>query len=140
MDFAPFLTVAAAMNNLEGEPSLGVVVVTGLVIVFSVLILLYLIITLEGVIFSSIDKKKAEKVQAAKAQNATPAPKAPAVQPAAKAPVVEAGIPGEVVAAIVASIACMDGGNRYTLRSLKRVKTGRNAWAQAGVASSTDPL
>ncbi|WP_367925999.1 OadG family transporter subunit [uncultured Ruthenibacterium sp.] len=138
MDFAPLLTVAAAMNNLEGEPSVGVVVVTGLVLVFGVLILLYLIITLEGVIFSSIDKKKAEKT--AKAKNAAPVEKAPVVQPIAKAPVVEAGIPEEVVAAIVASIACMDGGNRYTLRSLKRVKTGRNAWAQAGVASYTDPF
>ena len=57
------------------------------------------------------------------------------LQPAVKAPVVEEGIPGEVVAAIAASLACMDGGSRYTLRSLKRVKTGRNAWAQAGVAS-----
>lgn len=140
MDFAPLLTVAAAMNNLEGEPTLGVLVVTGLVLVFGVLILLYLIIALEGVIFSSIDRKKAEKAKAAKAQSAASAPKAPAVQPAVKAPVVEEGIPGEVVAAIAASLACMDGGSRYTLRSLKRVKTGRNAWAQAGVASYTDPF
>lgn len=139
MDLSSLLSVAAAMNNIEGEPSWETVVITGLVLVFCVLVLLYLLITLEGVIFSSIENKK----KAALAEKAAPAPAAPtaiAPQQAAKAPVIEKGIPGEAVAAITAALACMDGGSGYTLRSLKRAKTGRSAWSQAGVVSYTEPF
>ena len=49
------------------------------------------------------------------------------------------GIPAEVVAAIAAAVACMDGG-RYTLRSVVRKREGRSAWNMAGVIASTDPF
>lgn len=66
---------------------------------------------------------------------------APVKAAAPKAPVVEAGIPGEVVAAIAAAVACMDGGERYTLRSVKRTRvSGRSAWGQAGVVAYTEPF
>ena len=101
------------------------------------MVLLYLLITFEGVIFTSIDKKKGSKKAPAKAPAAAPQ----AVKPApAPAPVVEAGIPGEVVAAIAAALACMEGGSRYAVRSISRAKTGRSAWGQAGVVSYTEPF
>ena len=143
MDLSSLLTVAAAMNNVEGEPAWTTVVITGLVLVFGVLVLLYLLITLEGVVFTSIDNKKKGVKPAEK--KAAPAPavapkSAPQAAARVPAPVVEAGIPGGVVAAITAAIACMEGGSNYTLRSLKRAKTGRSAWSQAGVVSYTEPF
>ena len=130
MGISQFLTVAANTASGNPEPSVGVVVATGLILVFGVLVLLYLLITLEGIIFTSVDRKK----------KGAPAPKKEAA-PAPKAPVVEAGIPGEVVAAIAAAVACMDGGERYTLRSVKRTRvSGRSAWGQAGVVAYTEPF
>ena len=52
---------------------------------------------------------------------------------------IEAGIPGEIVAAIAAAVASMDGG-KYVMRSVKRAPRGRNAWSQAGVMSYTEPF
>ena len=127
MGISQFLTVAANTASGNPEPSVGVVVATGLILVFGVLVLLYLLITLEGIIFTSVDRRK----------KGAPAPK----KEAAPAPVVEAGIPGEVVAAIAAAIACMDGGEHYTLRSVKRTRvSGRSAWGQAGVVAYTEPF
>ena len=129
MGISQFLTVAANTASGNPEPSVGVVVATGLILVFGVLVLLYLLITLEGIIFTSVDRRK---------KGAAPAPVKAA---APKAPVVEAGIPGEVVAAIAAAIACMDGGEHYTLRSVKRTRvSGRSAWGQAGVVAYTEPF
>ena len=142
MGISKFLTVAAATVSGNPEPSVGVVVATGLILVFGVLVLLYLLITLEGIIFSAIDQKKkgTPAQKSASAPKKEPAP-APAVKSAAKAPVVQKGIPGEVIAAISAALACMEGGAGYTLRSVKRVKaSGRSAWGQAGINAYTEPF
>ena len=133
MGISQFLTVAANTASGNPEPSVGVVVATGLILVFGVLVLLYLLITLEGIIFTSVDRRK--KGAPAPKKEAAPAPVKAA---APKAPVVEAGIPGE---AIAAAIACMGGGEHYTLRSVKRTRvSGRSAWGQAGVVAYTEPF
>lgn len=146
MDISKFLTVAAVTVSGNPEPSVGVVVATGLILVFGVLVLLYLLISLEGIIFSAIDQKKrgtpAKKSVSAPKKEPAPAP-APAsvVKSAAKAPAVQEGIPGEVIAAISAALACMEGGTGYTLRSVKRMKaSGRSAWGQAGISAYTEPF
>ena len=111
-----------------------VITITGIVLVFAILVLLMAIITLEGKIFDGMNAKKA----AAKAA----APKAPAaksaapVQQAAPAPVVEEGIPGDVVAAIMAAIHAM-GNGKYTLKAVRRSKNG---WGKAGVNDTTAPF
>ncbi|MEF9865147.1 MAG: OadG family transporter subunit [Oscillospiraceae bacterium] len=126
----------SALAGATAEPSAGVVVATGLVLVFLVLILLYLLITLQGKFFSSIDKKKkvASENKAAELEV-----KAAPVQVQSKPLYIEQGVPGEIVAAIAAAVACMDGG-KYVMRSVSRVSKGRNAWSQAGVASYTEPF
>lgn len=135
MSISQFAVAAAAAT----EPSIGVVVATGLVIVFSVLILLYLMITVEGVIFKSIDNKKAGKKTADKPA-APSAPAAPMARAQAQAPAVQKGIPGEVIAAITAAIASMEGGSRFSIRSVTRAKQGRNAWGNAASAGYTEPF
>lgn len=144
MGISKFLTVAATNVSGNPEPSVGVVVATGLILVFGVLVLLYLLISLEGVVFSAIDQKKkgtpVQKSAPAPKKEPAPAP-SPVVKSAAKAPAVQEGIPGEVIAAISAALVCMEGGAGYTLRSVKRVKaSGRSAWGQAGINAYTEPF
>lgn len=107
-----------------------VVTFTGIVLVFLILVLLMAIITLEGKIFDGLGKKKA----AAKAVASKPA--APVQQAAAPAPQVEEGIPGDVVAAIMAAIHAM-GNGKYTLKAVRR---GTNGWGKAGVNDTTAPF
>ena len=111
-----------------------VITITGIVLVFAILILLMAIITLEGKIFDGMNVRKA----AAKA-----APKAPAAKPAepvqqadANDHVVEESIPGDVVAAIRAAIHAM-GNGIYTLKAVRRSKNG---WGTAGVNDTTAPF
>ena len=105
-----------------------VVTITGIVLVFLILILLMAIITLEGKIFDSMNAKKKVAKEAAKAPVAQPA--APVQQAAAApAPQVEEGIPGDVIAAIMAAIHAM-GNGKYTLKAVRRSKNG---WGNAGV-------
>ena len=114
-----------------------VVTLTGIVLVFLILVLLMAIITLEGKIFDSMDAKKKAAKAAEKAAKAAPAAKPAAAQPAAApAPQVEEGIPGDVVAAIMAAIYAM-GNGKYTLRAVRR---GKNGWGKAGVNDTTAPF
>lgn len=115
-------------------PSIGTVVIVGIGLVMVILILLVFILDLEGAIFKSIDRKKAERAKniAADAE-VVPAPVSPAD------PMIESGIPAEVVAAIAAAVAAMDGG-KYTLRSLTRKKDGRGPWNVAATVSYTQPF
>ena len=112
-----------------------VVTITGIVLVFLILILLMAIITLEGKIFDSMNAKKKAAKEAAKAPAAQPA--APVQQAAAApAPQVEEGIPGDVIAAIMAAIHAM-GNGKYTLKAVRRSKNG---WGNAGVNDPTAPF
>ena len=105
-----------------------VITITGIVLVFAILVLLMLIIMLEGKIFDGMAAKK-------KAAKEPAAPKA-AAKPAAPAPVVEEGIPGDVVAAIMAAIHAM-GNGKYTLKAVRRAANG---WSKAGVNDTTAPF
>ena len=112
-----------------------VVTITGIVLVFLILILLMAIITLEGKIFDSMNAKKKAAKEAAKAPAVQPA--APVQQAAAApAPQVEEGIPGDVIAAIMAAIHAM-GNGKYTLKAVRRSKNGRG---NAGVNDTTAPF
>ncbi|MGN0662553.1 MAG: OadG family protein [Faecalibacterium sp.] len=115
-----------------------IVTITGIALVFLILVLLMAIITLEGKVFGALNAKKAAAKAAASTPKAPPAAKpAAASAPApAPAPEVEQGIPGEVVAAIAAAIHAL-GGGKYTLRAVRR---GANNWGKAGVNDTTAPF
>ena len=113
-----------------------IVTITGIVLVFLILVLLMAIITLEGKIFDAMNgKKAAAKAAASAAKPAAPVAAAPAPAKAA-APQVEAGIPGDVVAAIMAAIYSM-GNGKYVLKAVRR---GKNGWGKAGVNDTTAPF
>ena len=123
-----------------------VVTVTGIVLVFLILVLLMAIITLEGKIFDGLGKKPVTESTAGNIiclsgigditiGDTICAPSC--VEPiAAPAPQVEEGIPGDVVAAIMAAIHAM-GNGKYTLRAVRR---GTNGWGKAGVNDTTAPF
>lgn len=108
-----------------------VVMITGITLVFAILVLLMAIITVEGKIFDSLNKKKQKAAAPAKA--AAPVAKAAAQAPA---PEVEDGISSEIVAVIAAAISAMTGG-KYTLRAVRR---SSNNWGHAGVDDVTSPF
>lgn len=119
-----------------------VITITGIVLVFAILVLLMLIITLEGKIFDNINNKKNGKPAAPKAPAAKAAPAAKPAAPAAKAD--NGSIPGEIIAAISAAVASVCGGNAV-IRGIKRVSkpaagSRRGAWGDAGVREHTTPF
>ncbi len=110
-----------------------VVTLTGITLVFAILVLLMAIIMLEGKIFDSLAAKKNAAKEAPKAPQA---PAAPVQKASAAAPQVEEGIPGDVIAAIMAAIHAM-GNGKYTLKAVRRAKNG---WGKAGVNDTTAPF
>lgn len=130
------LAASTATTATSEDPSMMVVVVTGLVLVFAILVLLYALLTLEGKLFVNLDKKRAEKKTENTAEINTPVNPAPVLP---VAPQIEAGIPPEVVAAIAAAVASIEGG-KYTLRAVNTQQRGRGQWGLAGVISYTEPF
>ena len=111
-----------------------VVMGTGLVIVFGVLILLVLLITLFGVAFRKKDKPAAP---------AAPVVEKPLMQEVSplQAPVAEGAIPAEVIAAISAAVYTMYGQKGpVRIQSIRRSSGARKAWAAAGIMENTQPF
>lgn len=115
------------------------VVFTGIIVVFAILVVLVFLCSLLSMVVGSKGKAKKEPVKKSEPPKAAPAP-APAPV-SAPAPVVEEGIPGEVVAAISAAVACMMGPDKpFAVRSVKRARESRPAWNAAGIAENTRPF
>ncbi len=155
----PLYTAAALENTaVAATPSIPVVVLTGLSLVFGILVILYLVLLSQGRIFKGIDAKKRARLEEEKRaeQAALPiAETAPAAQavvltPPRAQPQTE-GIPPEVVAAIAAAVAEV-GEGQYTLQSITpaaapvlgqaacRKAERRGQWGFAGVIASTEPF
>lgn len=123
----------SVLAAIDSYPSSGMVVLIGVVVVFSVLLLLTSIFWFFGKAVGGTQKKE------------TPAPipvKKPAVAPA-PAPVVSGDVSDEVVAVIAAAVAAMSAdGTEYVIRRIRpAVKTAnRPAWGTAGIAENTRPF
>lgn len=127
------------------EASDGIVVLTSIVLVFAMLIALCLIIMVEGKIFDSINHKAAKPQPPKPSKAAPPAPPKPAPKP--QPPVAKAAdgaIPGEVIAAISAAVACVMGEGAVIHGIRRMTKSGkgsrRGAWGDAGVREHTTPF
>ncbi len=118
----------------------GTVIFTGIVIVFVALFFLIAICYLTGAIFKSLDRSGQARTQKKTASPPVAAPATPEVQ--AAVPCVEDGIEEETVAAIMAAIAVVMGGDvkNYSVKSIRRSSVGRPVWAQAGLADNTRPF
>lgn len=138
------LTLAAVSTEAVPEMTksfIAAMTITGLAVVFLGLLILVVYLTLSGKLFVrlGIGQPKPQKAPAA------PAPK-PVAAPKPAAPAAVAGEDEDeiaaVIAAVVAAMSTADG-TAYAVRSIKpvrRVGSGRSAWAQAGMADLTAPF
>ena len=118
---------------------MAVITVSGIVIVFAILVLLIFIFYAYGAIFriftQSSEPKKAE---APKQSVPVQAPVAATPQPLS-----DGEIPGEIIAVIAAAIASLDDGKTYRVKKVSRARTpvaGRTAWAASGLFENTRPF
>ncbi len=122
--------------------SVGIIALTGILVVFLILAILIAFFYLIGVIFKAIDKKKAAKAAetAAIEQKAAPA----AAPVAEEAEVEEADDEDEVMAVIAAAVAAYGAaeGKSYSIRDVKKRGDGRtrSAWSLAGIHDNTRPF
>lgn len=120
----------------------GAVVISGLVIVFTALILLIVAVWIMGQIFTVIKARKAKTAEVQKSPAAAPV-KIPPVSVSAPAPAVQASASDddEVIAVIAAAVAAMaaESGKSLRIKSVRPVKgkARSNAWAGAAAAEST---
>lgn len=135
------------------EPSDATVVLTSISLVFLMLVALCLVITLEGKLFDTLNENKKKKNAPPKPAAPAPAAKAAPQAPAAKAPAAKAapapapaagGIPGEIIAAIAAAVASLEGDNAV-ITGIRRMakpaaRSRRGAWGEAGVREHTTPF
>ncbi len=124
--------------------SVGIITVTGVLVVFFILALLIFLFWGMGQIFKTLDKKKAAKLEAEKAAKA-----AEAAKKAESAPVAEEvsdedySDDDEIIAVISAAIAAYSeqDGKSYEIRSIRRKDSRtRSAWSLAGIGENTRPF
>ena len=124
--------------------SVGIITLTGLLMVFVILALLIFIFWGMGQFFKSMDKKKVAKLEAEKAAKA-----AEAAKKAAEAPMLEETAEDdytdddEIIAVISAAIAAYSeqDGKKYEIRSIRRKDSRtRSAWSLAGIGENTRPF
>lgn len=116
------------------------VLLTGIVVVFVMLIFLTYIIKGYGAIVSSIEEKMGVNKKAQ--ESPTPINFVSAKKPAALTEqYVQAGISDEVVAAISAAVYMMYGASASSVTSIRRAsQSNRSAWGMAGMLENTRPF
>lgn len=119
--------------------SVGIITLTGIVVVFAILGLLIALFYGMGAAFQAIDKKKAAK----KAAEAAAKQAAVQAAPVPVAEVEEDEDEEEIIAVISAAIAAYSeqDGKSYEIRSIRRKdnKT-RSAWSLAGIGENVRPF
>lgn len=134
----------SGMSLAEKGISSAKVILTGFVVVFSVLIILILIIKLYSTIVQKAQqsgKKKKEKIAVKEDVSSVATPKAAPVSTASPDVSVQDGVTEEVVAVISAAVATMYGSSgKARIKSIKKLDTGRCAWANAGILDNTRPF
>ena len=122
--------------------SVGIITLTGILVVFSILGILIFLFWLIGVIFKSIDNNKKNKNGSGDKKN-TVAETAKTSAPIAAATFNENVDDAEVIAVISAAIAAygQQDGTSYKIRSIKRKENRtRSAWSLAGIGDNTRPF
>lgn len=127
------------LENLE----IGfIILLTGIVVVFSVLVLLIGIIKLYSTIVynaqNNAKNKKNKNVKNEKTESeAVSLPEPVKAETAVEKEPSDGTVPGEVVAAIAAAIEVIFGQGAVKIKSIKKSSKRRSAWKSAGVAENT---
>lgn len=129
---------AAQLADKDYWGSVGILALTGILVVFLILAILIFFFWLMGVIFKAVDKSKAEKKASAEAAKVdVPAPAAEA-EPSAEAAAEDDD--EELIAVITAAIAAYEDSGDFTIRSVRKRgdknPQARSAWSMAGLNGS----
>lgn len=127
-------TAAEQFHDKDYWGSVGIVTVTGILVVFLILAILIFFFWLMGSIFKAVDKSRAAKKAAAdEAAKAEAAKAAPVIEEAPEEEDVTDD--DELIAVISAAVAAFTDGENYTITSVKRHndRRTRSAWSMAGL-------
>ena len=116
-----------------------IILLTGIVVVFAVLILLIGIIKMYSTIVYNAQNKGNKKDKKVKDLPTAEVEAAPAVVQRTE-PVEEeddTSIPGEIVAAIAAAVEVIFGQGTVKIKSVRKSSKRRSAWKSAGIAENT---
>ena len=123
------------MENIELALTL---LIAGFVIVFVVLILLIAIITLYGKIIQSaqnaVSNKREKKLEENKEKQT--------VKSIVREDIEEddGAIPEEIIAVIAAAVDAVYGNKPHKIKNIKRSRSVRSSWGNAGIAENTKPF
>ena len=120
------------------------ILITGFVVVFSVLLLRSGLIKLYGTIVSkaleSAENKKKQQLAAVKTEN-TSSVKPEITETAGDVSQLnENGLNDELIAVIAAAVAAVYGEGTVRVKSIKRVPQSRPVWSTAGILDNTRPF
>ena len=127
---------AAQLGDKDYWGSVGILALTGILVVFLILAILIFFFWLMGTIFKAVDKSKANKKASAEvAKAAAPAPVVEAAPVEAAADSDE-----ELIAVITAAIAAYEENGDFTIKSVRKRgdknPQARSAWSIAGLNGS----
>lgn len=133
MNISEALATGKGVSLSEALSFGGMTTLLGLVIVFSVLVVLMIVLYLFKVIFYK-DPSKQKKNSAAQAVADVQAPKNEPVAATASNPVAE----DELIAVLTAAVAASLNTSTYNLRikSYRRIEDKRPAWKKAGISET----
>ena len=123
--------------------SVGIITLTGILVVFFILAILIFVFWLMGTCFKAIDAKKAAKAKAEAEAKAAEAAKSAPVQVTEAVEEENIADDDEIIAVISAAIAAYSeaDGKQYEIRSIKRKDNRtRSAWSLAGIGENTRPF
>ena len=117
--------------------SVGIITLTGILVVFLILAILIFFFWLLGVAFKAVDKKKKSKAEKkTEAVNVEKAVEVPAAEE------YDEQDDEELIAVISAAIAAYSENEGFTIRSVRKHegKRTRSAWSAAGISENTRPF
>ena len=136
--------IAAELSLSEKSIAAAKVILTGFVVVFSMLFLLIIIIKIYSAVIAGAQraadkraKKKERVMEPVSAESGVHIISKPAyITP----PTVDDDIPEEIVAVIAAAVAASMHSAAPKIKSIKKASGGRSAWANAGILDNTRPF
>lgn len=115
------------------------VLLTGIVVVFTVLFVLIAAIKIYGTIVYTAQQKKNAKKQKKAEEKAAVAK--PVVTEVIEPEITDDDtVPDEIIAVISAAVDAMYSKTRCTVKTVKRVRESRSAWSTAGLLENTRPF
>ena len=120
------------------------ILITGFVVVFSVLLLLIGLIKLYGTIVSkaleSAENKKKQQLAAVKTENTSSVKPEITETSGDVSQLNENGLNDELIAVIAAAVAAVYGEGTVRVKSIKRVPQSRPVWSTTGILDNTRPF